>query len=142
MRETRLWSLHILVIPIIAVLLGMHFAVMHYAPVFYGMSVEKAREFSTMIERGKSVSQFVIYMLLLVASLFNLYRESVLCFVAGKVFYYMCPVTILCVVYYLFSLTSVIARSMEQMINILSILLESLCTIAFLCRIFFRCSLF
>jgi len=43
MRETRLWSLHILAIPIIAVLLGMHFALMHYAPVFYGMSVEKAR---------------------------------------------------------------------------------------------------
>ena len=31
MRETRLWSLHILVIPVIAVLLGMHFAVQHYA---------------------------------------------------------------------------------------------------------------
>ena len=67
MRETRLWSLHILVIPIIAVLLGMHLAIMHYAPVFYGMSVEKARDFATMIERGKSVAQFVIYILLLIA---------------------------------------------------------------------------
>ncbi|MFN8411020.1 MAG: hypothetical protein U0Z26_01395 [Anaerolineales bacterium] len=71
MRETRLWSLHILVIPIIAVLLGMHFAVMHYAPVFYGMSVEKAREFSTMIERGKSVAQLVVYILLLAAGLYH-----------------------------------------------------------------------
>ena len=71
MRETRLWSLHILVIPIIAILLGMHFAVMHYAPVFYGMSVEKAREFSTMIERGRSVAQFVIYILLLAAGLYH-----------------------------------------------------------------------
>ena len=71
MRETRLWSLHILVIPIIAVLLGMHFAVMHYAPVFYGMSVDKAREFSTMIERGKNISQLVVYILLLAAGLYH-----------------------------------------------------------------------
>ena len=71
MRETRLWSLHILAIPIIAVLLGMHFAIMHYAPVFYGMSVEEAREFGTMIERGKSVAQFVIYILLLLAGLYH-----------------------------------------------------------------------
>jgi succinate dehydrogenase hydrophobic anchor subunit len=71
MRETRLWSLHILVIPIIAVLLGMHLALMHYAPVFYGMSVDQAREFSTMIERGKSVAQFIIYILLLAAGLYH-----------------------------------------------------------------------
>jgi succinate dehydrogenase hydrophobic anchor subunit len=71
MRETRLWSLHLLVIPIIAVLLGMHFALMHYAPVFYGMSVEEAREFSTMIERGKSMAQFVVYILLLIAGLYH-----------------------------------------------------------------------
>ena len=30
MRETRLWSLHILVIPVIAILLGMHFACLLY----------------------------------------------------------------------------------------------------------------
>lgn len=71
MRESKLWSLHILVIPIIAVLLGMHFAVMHYAPVFYGISVEKAREFSSMIERGRSVAQLVIYILLLAAGLYH-----------------------------------------------------------------------
>ena len=71
MRETRLWSLHILVIPVIAVLLGMHLALMHYAPVFYDMSVDKARDFTTMIERGKSVAQFVIYILLLIAGLYH-----------------------------------------------------------------------
>jgi len=71
MRESRLWSLHLLVIPIIIVLLGLHFAVMHYAPVFYGMSVEKAREFATMIERGKSATQFVLYILLLAAGLYH-----------------------------------------------------------------------
>jgi succinate dehydrogenase hydrophobic anchor subunit len=71
MRETRLWSLHILVIPIIAVLLGMHFAIMHYSPVFYGTSVEEAREFGTMIERGKSVAQLVLYILLLAAGLYH-----------------------------------------------------------------------
>ncbi len=71
MRETRMWSLHLLVIPIIIVLLGAHFAVMHYAPVFYGVSVEKAREFATMIERGKSVTQLVLYILLLAAGLYH-----------------------------------------------------------------------
>jgi len=71
MRETRLWSLHILVIPIIAILLGMHFALMHYAPVFYDVSVDEAREFSTMIERGKSMTQFVVYTLLLIAGLYH-----------------------------------------------------------------------
>ncbi len=71
MRETRLWSLHLLAIPIIFVLLGMHLAIMHYAPVFYGISVDKAREFGTMIERGKSVVQFVLYILLLIAGLYH-----------------------------------------------------------------------
>ncbi len=71
MRETRLWSLHILAIPIIAVLLSMHFALMHYAPVFYGMSVEEARSYDVMIERGKSVAQLVIYILLLAAGLYH-----------------------------------------------------------------------
>ena len=71
MRETRLWSLHILVIPVIAVLLAMHFAIMHYAPVFYGTSVEETREFGTMIERGRSVAQFVVYILLLAAGLYH-----------------------------------------------------------------------
>ena len=71
MRETRLWSLHLLAIPIIFVLLGMHFAVMHYAPVFYGMSVEDARSFEVMIERGRSVAQLVLYILLLAAGLYH-----------------------------------------------------------------------
>jgi succinate dehydrogenase hydrophobic anchor subunit len=71
MRETRLWSLHILVLPIIAVLLGMHFAIMHYAPVFYGMSVEEARSFEVMIERGKNIAQLVLYILLLAAGLYH-----------------------------------------------------------------------
>jgi succinate dehydrogenase / fumarate reductase membrane anchor subunit len=71
MRETRLWSLHLLAIPIIFVLLGLHLAIMHYAPVFYGVSVEKAREFGAMIERGKSVAQFILYILLLIAGLYH-----------------------------------------------------------------------
>lgn|SRR5688572_3432038 len=71
MRETRLWSLHLLAIPIIFVLLGMHFAVMHYAPVFYGMSIEEARSFEVMIERGRSVAQLGLYILLLAAGLYH-----------------------------------------------------------------------
>lgn len=71
MRETRLWTLHLLAIPVILVLLGMHFAIMHYSPVFYGMSVEEARSFEVMIERGRSVAQLVLYILLLVAGLYH-----------------------------------------------------------------------
>lgn len=71
MRETRLWSLHILAIPVIAVLLGAHFAIMHYAPVFYGMSVDEARSFETMIARGKDVAQLTVYILLLAAGLYH-----------------------------------------------------------------------
>ena len=71
MRETRLWSLHILVIPIIAILLGAHFAVQHYAPVFFGVSVEEARSFEAMIERGRDTAQFVLYILLLAAGLYH-----------------------------------------------------------------------
>ena len=71
MRESKLWSLHILVIPIIAVLLGAHFADQHYAPVFYGMSVEEARSFEVMVARNKDVAQFVVYILLLAAGLYH-----------------------------------------------------------------------
>jgi succinate dehydrogenase hydrophobic anchor subunit len=71
MRETRLWSIHLLAIPVILVLLGMHFALMHYAPVFYGMRVEEARSFEVMIERGRSLAQFVLYILLLAAGLYH-----------------------------------------------------------------------
>jgi succinate dehydrogenase hydrophobic anchor subunit len=71
MRETRLWTWHLLAIPIILVLLGAHFAVQHYAPVFYGTSVDETRSFEAMIERGKSVTQFVLYILLLAAGLYH-----------------------------------------------------------------------
>ena len=71
MRESKLWSLHILAIPFIAVLLGMHFAVQHYAPVFYGMSVEEARSYEVMIARNKDIVQFVLYILLLIAGLYH-----------------------------------------------------------------------
>ena len=71
MRETRLWSLHLLAIPVILVLLAMHFALMHYAPIFYGMSVEEARSFEVMIARGRDMVQFVLYILLLLAGLYH-----------------------------------------------------------------------
>lgn len=71
MRETRMWSFHLLAIPVILVLLGLHFAVQHYAPVFYGVSVEEARSFEAMIERGKDMTQFVLYILLLIAGLYH-----------------------------------------------------------------------
>lgn len=71
MRETRLWTWHLLAIPVILVLLGLHFAVQHYAPVFYGVSVEEARSFEAMITRGKDTVQLVLYILLLAAGLYH-----------------------------------------------------------------------
>ncbi len=71
MRETRLWSLHLLAVPVILILLGLHFAVQHYAPVFYDMSVEEARSFEAMIARGKDAAQLVVYILLLAAGLYH-----------------------------------------------------------------------
>ena len=106
MRETRLWSWHLLVIPIIIVLLGVHFAIMHYAPVFYGVSVEEARNFEAMIERGKSVAQLVLYILLLAAALYHglyglrgIIRELPMTPALGKIV----DITVICVGLFIFA---------------------------------------
>jgi succinate dehydrogenase hydrophobic anchor subunit len=71
MRETRLWLLSLGCTSVIIVLLGLHFAIMHYSPVFTGQSIEGARSFQVMLERGRSLAQFVVYILFLAAALYH-----------------------------------------------------------------------
>jgi len=71
MRETRLWFLSLTCTSLIIVLLGLHFAIMHYAPVFTGQTIEEARSFQVMLERGRDVAQFVVYILFLAAALYH-----------------------------------------------------------------------
>jgi succinate dehydrogenase / fumarate reductase membrane anchor subunit len=71
MRETRLWLLSLASTVLILVLLGMHFALMHYSPVFYQESVAEVRSFAAMLERGRETAFFVIYILLLAAALYH-----------------------------------------------------------------------
>lgn len=71
MRETRLWLLSLGAAALIFVLLGTHFALMHYSPAFYGQSIEETRRFAAMVERGRSIAQFVVYILFLAAALYH-----------------------------------------------------------------------
>jgi len=71
MRESRLWILSLTCTSLIVILLGLHFAVMHYAPAFTGQTIEEARSFQMMLERGRDVAQFIIYILFLATALYH-----------------------------------------------------------------------
>jgi succinate dehydrogenase hydrophobic anchor subunit len=71
MRETRLWMLSLACSVLIGVLLVLHFALMHFAPVFYGQTVEQVRSFSEMLARGRDVAQMVVYILFLAFALYH-----------------------------------------------------------------------
>ncbi|MCZ7568170.1 MAG: hypothetical protein M5U01_06240 [Ardenticatenaceae bacterium] len=71
MRESRLWLLSLGSTVLILVLLGAHFAIMHYSPVFTGQSVEATRSFEAMLARGRDVGQFTVYILFLAAALYH-----------------------------------------------------------------------
>lgn len=71
MRETRLWLLFLGTGLLMLVLLGTHFALMHYSPVFYGQTVEEARSFTALVERGRQSAFLVIYILFLAAALYH-----------------------------------------------------------------------
>jgi succinate dehydrogenase hydrophobic anchor subunit len=66
-----LWLLSLGASGLILILLVLHFAVMHYSPVFYGQSNEAARSFEAMLARGRDLAQFVIYIALLAAALYH-----------------------------------------------------------------------
>jgi succinate dehydrogenase hydrophobic anchor subunit len=71
MRESRLWLLSLAATGLIVILLGAHFALMHYSPVFYGDSVEATRSFEAMLARGRDALQMVLYVLFLAAALYH-----------------------------------------------------------------------
>jgi len=71
MRETRLWLLSLASTVVILVLLAVHFAIMHYSPVFTGQSVEEARSLAEVMARGRSAAQMVVYILFLAVALYH-----------------------------------------------------------------------
>lgn len=87
------------------------------------------------------ISIYYFYELLQVPRSIDLKKEPAFWIVAGLLFFYICTLPILGVLNYLFSIPGVIARSLEQIISILNVLLYSLFTIGFLCRISFRRSM-
>jgi succinate dehydrogenase hydrophobic anchor subunit len=71
MRETRLWILSLASSGLVGVLLVLHFALMHFAPVFYGQTVEQTRSFTELLVRGRDVLQMVVYILFLAFALYH-----------------------------------------------------------------------
>jgi succinate dehydrogenase hydrophobic anchor subunit len=71
MRETRLWILSLASSGLVGVLLVLHFALMHFAPVFYGQTVEQARSFTELLARGRDLIQMVVYILFLAFALYH-----------------------------------------------------------------------
>jgi succinate dehydrogenase hydrophobic anchor subunit len=71
MRESRLWILSLASSGLVGLLLVLHFALMHFAPVFYGQTIEQARSFSEMLARGRDALQMVVYILFLAFALYH-----------------------------------------------------------------------
>lgn len=71
MRETRFWTLSLASSGLVGILLVLHFALMHFAPLFYGQTVEQARSFSEMLARGRDILQMVVYILFLAFALYH-----------------------------------------------------------------------
>jgi hypothetical protein len=87
------------------------------------------------------ISMYYFYEMLQVPRFIDLKKEPAFWIAAGLLFFYICTLPVLGVLNYLFSIPGVIARSLEQIISILNVLLYSLFTIGFLCRISFRKSM-
>jgi hypothetical protein len=81
---------------------------------------------------------YYFYELFQVPRSIDLKKEPAFWIVSGLVFYYLCTLPILGALNYLYTFPDVISASIEQIITILNVLLYSLFTIAFLCRISFR----
>lgn len=81
------------------------------------------------------ISIYYFYELFQVPRSINLKKEPAFWIVAGLLFFYSCTLPILGVLNYV---PDAIAFSLEPIITILNVLLYSLFTIAFLCRINFR----
>ena len=71
MRETRFRILSLASSGLIGILLVLHFALMHFAPLFYSQTIEQARSFPEMLARGRDVAQMVVYILFLAFALYH-----------------------------------------------------------------------
>jgi succinate dehydrogenase / fumarate reductase membrane anchor subunit len=71
MRETHWWLLSLASAVVIIVLLAVHFAIMHYSPVFAGQTVEETRSLGEVISRGRSTAWLVSYTLFLAVALYH-----------------------------------------------------------------------
>lgn len=71
MRETRLWLLSLASAALMILLLTIHFAIMHFSPVFTGQSIEEARSLEMVLARGRSALQMIVYVLFLAAALYH-----------------------------------------------------------------------
>ena len=87
------------------------------------------------------VSMYYFYELLQVPRAIDLKKEPAFWIAAGLLFFYICTLPVLGVLNYLFSFPGVISRSLEDIISILNVLLYSLFTIGFICRISFKRSM-
>jgi succinate dehydrogenase hydrophobic anchor subunit len=73
MRESRLWSLHMLSAAALLALLSLHMGLMHYAAVmkFLGLAVDPVLGYAAVAARDRSVLVKVIYALLLGFALYH-----------------------------------------------------------------------
>lgn len=87
------------------------------------------------------ISMYYFYQLFQLPQSINLQREPAFWIVSGLLFYYLCTLPLLGALNYLYTLPGVSPGSLEQIITILNVLLYSLFTISFLCRVSFRRSM-
>jgi len=85
-----------------------------------------------------AVSIYYFYELFQVPRSIDLKREPAFWIVSGLLFFYVCTLPLLGVVNYLYTFPDIINAALEQLITVLNVLLYSLFTIAFLCRINFK----
>ena len=87
------------------------------------------------------ISMYYFYELLRLPRAIDLKKEPAFWIAAGLLFFYICTLPVLGVINYLFSIPGVLGRRLEDIIAILNVLLYSLFTIGFLCRISFKRSM-
>lgn len=83
-------------------------------------------------------SMYYFYHLFRLPHSIDLSREPAFWIASGLLFYYLCTLPILGALNYLYTLPGVSGNSLAKIITILNVLLYSLFTISFLCRVNFK----
>jgi succinate dehydrogenase / fumarate reductase membrane anchor subunit len=74
MRETKLWTWHIITGIVVLVFLGLHMLIMHFGNLFHVLSPDKSAasiDWINVVSRAKMVFFMVTYIILLGAALFH-----------------------------------------------------------------------